>query len=814
MLNRIILFLALALSLGVLAACDSAEERAEAHYQSGLELLAAGDVDRAVVEFRNVFELDGFHRDARFTLAKVLEEERGNIQGAYSQLLRLVEQYPEDFEGRRALVRLALEVQNWDEVERHVAVARNLNAADPLVATGIIALDYRAALAEQDFAGATSAAEAAAVLLEGAPEIVTARRIVIDTLLRRQDWPDALTAIDSALALRPDDRRLHAFRLGVLEQLGDEEGIRAHLEGMAERFAEDEEVRLSLIRWYMSRGLTEDAEDYMRGRTTREGAEDSDYMALISFLLQAKGTEAAQAELDRILALPESNAALFRSVSAGITFDMGDRETAIAEMEDILEDAAPSEQTHRIKLALARMLIDTENSVGARALVEEVLAQDATQVEALKLKANWLISDDRTGDAIVELRRALDQNPDDAQVMTLLARAYERAGNGELVGEMLSLAVEASGNAPDEALRFVAHLLNEGSERPAEQVLLDALRLQPQNQDLLAQLGNVYIRMEDWPRTEQVIAALNRIDDPQAEALVKELTARLLAAQNREQELVDYLSGLAEGGELQGAAAVIRLRLAQNDVAGALEYAQDILAENPQSPVLRFIEAMVLAADDQLEVASERFRALLEDVPDGENIWLALYNLHRARGEVDVAKAVLDEALTAVPDGQGLNWALASELEFDGEVDAAIEIYERLYAQDSSSAAFANNLASLISSYRSDAESLGRAYEIARRLRGTTFPPFQDTYGWIAHLLGNHAEALTYLEPAAEAIPEDPLVQYHLGAVYAALARSDAAIRQYEMAIRLIEETGTRREVLDLLTNELAELRANQPVEN
>ena len=51
----------LLLALLALAACDTAEERAEAHYQRALALLAAGDDERAMVEFRNVFRLNGEH---------------------------------------------------------------------------------------------------------------------------------------------------------------------------------------------------------------------------------------------------------------------------------------------------------------------------------------------------------------------------------------------------------------------------------------------------------------------------------------------------------------------------------------------------------------------------------------------------------------------------------------------------------------------------------------------------------------------------------------------------------------------------------
>jgi len=100
-------FLALAMA-GIVSFCDTAEERAEAHFQSGIEFLDDGDVDRALVEFRNVFKLDGMHREARLRYAEV-ERARGNIRKAYGQYLRLVEQYPDSLPGQRALAELSLE---------------------------------------------------------------------------------------------------------------------------------------------------------------------------------------------------------------------------------------------------------------------------------------------------------------------------------------------------------------------------------------------------------------------------------------------------------------------------------------------------------------------------------------------------------------------------------------------------------------------------------------------------------------------------------------------------------------------------------
>jgi tetratricopeptide (TPR) repeat protein len=115
-----------------------------------------------------------------------------------------------------------------------------------------------------------------------------------------------------------------------------------------------------------------------------------------------------------------------------------------------------------------------------------------------------------------------------------------------------------------------------------------------------------------------------------------------------------------------------------------------------------------------------------------------------------------------------------------------------MYERAPNQPVIANNLASLMSTYREDAESLERAYRIARRLRGSDFAPFQDTYGWIAYRQGDYDEALEHLEPAAAALAQDPLVQFHLGMTYAALERNEEALEQLQRAVELAGPEETR----------------------
>ncbi len=783
-------FLALA-TAGFLSFCDTAEERAEGHYQSGLELLEQGDVDRALVEFRNVFKLNGTHREARLRYAE-LEAERGNIREAYGQYLRLVEQYPDSLPGQRALAELSLEANDWEAARRHASAAAELAPEDPLVQAVNATVAYRDALSGSEDAQARRAAVTKAqALMEDNPDLMIARRVVIDDLIRDQDWTAALSAIDAALARDPEDRELYTIRLGVLNQLGETAEIRAQLEEMIERFPDDPNVPATLVRWYISQGNVDAAEAFLKARAAADPHEIDDIVTYIRFLAEARDNQTALAELDRILEGDPPAVERLTALRAGFRFDLGERDGAISELEALIEGMESSDERRSIMVMLARMLDATGNNVGARALVEEALQEDDSQPEALKMRAGWLIENDRTDEAIVALRSVLGETPNDAEAMTLMAQAHERAGNRDLMADMLSRAVDASGNAPEESLRYARYLIGQDDLRTAENVLINALRLASGNVALLSALGEVYMGEQDWPRLTQVIEALHGQESATAERVANELTARQLAAQDREDELMSFLDRLA-GEDTRGlgaAATIVRTRLAQGDVEGAKQYAAETLKDNPDNPNARFLMASVQAVTGEVEAAETAFRDLVAENPQDERLWLALYNINAVQEDTEAARQALRDGIEVAPDSLRLNWALAGILERDGDVAGAIEIYERLYAADSNNLIIANNLASLLSTGREDAESLDRAHEIARRLRGRDVPAFQDTYGWIAFRRGDLDTALAALEPAAEGLPGDPTVQYHLARTYAARDEDAEALAQFRKVAEAVGDS-------------------------
>uniref|UniRef100_A0AAN0NJY6 Tetratricopeptide repeat protein n=1 Tax=Yoonia rhodophyticola TaxID=3137370 RepID=A0AAN0NJY6_9RHOB len=207
-----------------LAACESAEERAERYFQSGMALLEEGDVDRALIEFRNVFQSNPKHQEARLVYAQV-QRDRGFIADAYGQYVHLIEQDPGDVEALIALTELAILSNNWEEADSFGRSAERLAPEDNRVVATTAMLEYRdAVIAERSAAG--PAATAAAALAED-PASVIARKVVIDNAIMQGEIPAAIKAVEDGLQIDPAQSELHIIRVGLFNASQDAARTRA-----------------------------------------------------------------------------------------------------------------------------------------------------------------------------------------------------------------------------------------------------------------------------------------------------------------------------------------------------------------------------------------------------------------------------------------------------------------------------------------------------------------------------------------------------------------------------------------------------------
>ena len=774
---RAVLGLLVLTSAFLLAGCESREEKAERYFKSGMAYLEQGDEERALIEFQNVFKYNGLHKEARKTYADV-KLRQGKVQEAYSQYLRLIEQYPDTADARIILAELAIKANNWEEAERHGREALRLAPADPRAQVVGVALDYRKAVLDKDEAAKDKLAEQAGTLLDANADNEIARQVVLDRLFSGPDPMAAMPVLDEAIALDPGNLNYQMDKFRLLLRVNDIPAVGEHLKKMYGLFPDNVDVQTALIAWYVSQKDMAGAEAFLRQIAGDPTGNTDRHAALIQFLRSVRGTEAALAELDALISANQGspNADLYGALRASIDFDDGRQTEAIEAVEAILKTAQPSDQTRRIKVILARMLDVTGNAVGAQAAVEQVLAEDPSNVDALKIRAAWKIQADKPGEAIIDLRSALDQNPRDVQVLELMAEAHERDGSPDLAAERLAMAVEVSGSAAEPSLRYADFLIGQDRMAPAKQILTDARKVSPADVQILSKLGNVYLREKNWPAAQEIAETLAKIGTPEAIQAAQALQATALIAQNRLDEGLSYLEEQTKdgaGGDT-ALAMLVQAQVRSGNLDAARKSLEDALATRPGDAGLRMMLANVIGMQGDLAAAEVEFRALLKEDPKRDLVARQLYGLLISQKRTAEAMAVLDEGLAALPESFQLQWLKATALEGAGDIDGAIAIYDHLYALDSSNVGVANNLASLISSYHDDAASLDRADVIARRLRDTDTPAFQDTYGWIAYRRGNFDEAVTYLEPAAAGLPQDLLTQIHLGLALAAASQANA----------------------------------------
>ncbi|KMK63818.1 tetratricopeptide repeat protein [Puniceibacterium sp. IMCC21224] len=785
---RPFLILAVLCSSLFLAACESSDEKAERYFQSGMSLLASGDEERALIEFRNVFKYNGFHKDARKTYADVLVTQ-GKLQEAYSQYLRLIEQYPDTVEVRRSLAEMAIQNGNWDEAERHGRAALALTPDDPQTRAIGLALDYRQASIDRNEAERGRIAQEAATLLDtlragDGPDNDALVRIAIDHLASGETPADALPVIDAALERSPEALDLNTMKVRLLAQSGDTEATGAQLRRMISLFPDNREMQQALINWYLVQKDIDSAEAFLRDLAGPDTGETTGHLSVVQLLQTARGPQAARDELERLsnLNADTDNGRIYGAMLASMDFEAGQTDAGITGMRASLEGAETGEQSRRLQIMLAQMLARTGERDEAGALVDQVLTEDTSNVAALKMRARWLVDADKPGEAIIALRTALNQNPRDSETLTLMAMAHERDGDTDLMGERLALAVEVSASAPAESVRYARFLLEQGREQVAIAVLEDARQRAPETLDLLLLLADIHLRSRAWPQAQVIVDALRTLDTPQARQAAPTLQAAILQGQNRtadsllvlEAEVGDDISD-ADRQATRAMVLIVQTKIRDGKIDEARAYLDDILAQSPDNPDLQLLNANLHALMGEMKPAEAVYRELIDRFPQNDLPVRLLMGVLSAAGREDELLAVLTAAQERMPDAPNLLWIRASLLERNGDIDGAIGVYETLYARDSSNTIVANNLASLITAHRDGPESLERGFSIARRLRGTDVPAFQDTYGWIEYLRGNADEALRYLEPAAGGLPTDPLAQYHLGMTYAALGRDGDA---------------------------------------
>jgi cellulose synthase operon protein C len=762
----------------ILVGCTSPEEKAKAYYESGQSYLENKDFVRAAIEFRNALKLNEDYADAWFGMAQIEEKDRKwNVVAG--NLNRVLEIDPKHLQARSALARLLLLGGNADEALRQVDLGLQNNPNDQGLETLKAAILLKVGRIQE-------AIDKSNTLLNANPKNIDAMLVLAAERLNANDPVGSQKWIDKGLAASPDAVSLYMFALTINEKQKDAKSQEANLRKIIALEPNQKGYRDALVAFLNNQKRFDEAEAELRRIVATNPTDLTANMVLVRFIstMPGKGPEAAISELQALIASGK-DAAAYKTALAQLLFELQRQDESFAVLKESIAQEGITEIGMNARLDLSGKLISLRRFAEAEPFLAEVIANDARNVEGLRLRAAISVANGDLEKASIDVREAQNQSPGNPALEQMMATINEKKGSIELADKNMSDAFRFSSYNPAIGIEYVRFLIRRGQPERAETVLVDITEAVPGNLDALSMLADLKLRRQDWAGASQVADAIRNVSSNNA--LASQITAASLAGQNRLDDSVKVLldAATASPETPQAKFTLVRGYLAAKKFPQAEEYLKTILAAEPDNAEARSLLGIVQFNLNQKEAAKQSFEAAL--VSDQKNTLAvrALADFHVRENQPDLAIAVLRKGLEASPRDMGLRFSLASLNERTGNVDAAIAVYEEMLRDQPDSMIAANNYASLVSDYKTDAASLEKAANAANVLRQSPIAQFRDTLGWILLLRGQNAEALELLRQSAADLPDVALTNYHLGRALEATGDKAAAAQSYERALRL-----------------------------
>jgi tetratricopeptide (TPR) repeat protein len=758
-----------------ISGCGSPEDRAKSYYNEGMKLLAAHDFAKAMIEFKNAVRLKKDYLPGWLALAKI-EDHNHNWAGEVPYLRTVVDLDPNDVDSRVQLARVQLLTGETDDALNAVNAAADLDNhnADALAVKAMIL--WRRNDATQALANAQAA-------LKLDPKNAVATSVLAADQLAHGATTAALQILDKAEAdSESKDFGIKLLKLNVLQQIKDWPKVEVLLRKLAEQYP-DGEFRDQLFKLYLFEKRPDDAEKELRAIVAAKPADPQPELALVRLLNTYKGAALARQELvDRInTGKPGADVFPYQIALAQFDFSQGNFKDSEQLLKSLIANSSP-ENIIAAQVALARMNVSRKQLDAADSLVSDILRKDNRNTSALALRASIHMDRREIEPAINDLREALNDQPQSAELMLLLANAYESSGSIELADKQFADAMRASKFDPVIGLNYAVFLQRRGGNARVEGVLDDLATRWPQNKQVLAKLAEVKLARQDWIGAEDVAARIKQIGDV---GLADEILGTALFAQNKYDQGITALQNAyaATPSAVQPMIALVRAYVQAKQIDKAVALLQKILKTDPANADA-YVQLGAIQADNAPDQAINSFKLAIEKQPKNSIGYQALASFYIDHSDLGKAQDVIRAGLTQQPDSADLHLLLANTLELKEDYDGAIKEYESVLNNEPRSLVAANNLASLLADYRTDKASLERAASVAASLQKSPVPQFKDTLGWIDYQKGDYQNAIPLLEQAAAALPNRALIHYHLGMSYIAAGQLAKASEQFNIALK------------------------------
>jgi len=574
----------------------------------------------AIKCWRRSIELGNKSSGLRLMLASGLSR-LGDRQSALRQLRTLVSERPDLLDGRLALVRLLAQTGNWAEVAEHAATAMQLSP--------------------QNLEAALAHLQARIQLLAANPPD--------QNIQLWQDIEKQLAALEKATGGAAEVKLLQ-FQLAM--QQSDFAKAEAIVAEVKKTHASEVRVALAEVDLLVAQGKEDEAIQTLN-KTIEEFPQAVDPVKYLAILLGKAGNhEKSEAVIKDALSRIKQPAA--QSALGGLLADLytsWKQENKVHELLDTLAQNLPNDIPIKRRLLACEQV--TKNTEQAQQLINDIKSLEGNdgwqwQYEQAKV---WFAADDfksRYPQIVSLLRENVLANPDDQTSRTLLAAAYERAGELQLA---ISTYRDALNRSPDDVrivISTIAALYKAKEYAQADEILSRAAREELRHPQLATLQLQSYIRRGQLNLASDILQDMLKNDPNNRSAMFS--LALVKIQENKFADAEKLLAELraAEPNSLPVIYAQVQLNIRQGKSQEALGLCDEVVnkLKNASAYILR---ARTYTMLEQTDKAAEDLQHAATLEPGNVEVWVARSQFYRSLGRPDLALADIQKAMSLAP---------------------------------------------------------------------------------------------------------------------------------------------------------------------
>ena len=723
--------------------CDSKTpgEKTAKHRERAETYMKNGQYPEAIIEYQNVIQSEPNSSDThyRLALAYLKHGTIPSLQAAFSELSRTVALDKANQDAQLKLGELYLLAQDSGKAREH-----------------------------------------AEIVLASAPQHLDGLILHGRSLINEKQYKDGIAELKKALEQDPKNIQVYIDLARVHFLLNDKPAAEATLRQALSVDPHALPALLALADYYDVVGQSARAETHYQQAMEADPENEAVYLHLASHYQRHAKPVDAEATLQKLVARkPQADTPLIH---------LGDYFTALGQPEKALvnyrraTEVVPSSSTARDKLI--GHYLDTGKVAEAEPLVNALRDKDKHDLMGRFFDARLKLAHAKPDEALTLLQAVLKDSPQFAGAHHFLGMAYLQKQHLAQAKAAIADAVKFNPQLSDARTALAQIHLAEGSIDLALEQAQAAIQINPRNVQAAIVAGTAYLRKGDLTKSRKVFEAI-------AQAAPKEpigpynLGLVAQAEKNTTKALAYFEEALAKRATaIEPILQIVAIKSAQGKTQEARDRVIKQLETVPNSPLLHnLLGRLWLNAKDPAQ-AEQSFKTAIEIDGSALAPYLNLAQLYYQTGKVDQSIIEYETILAKTPNAPAALMMLGIIHEGRKEYDKAKERYDQILKLNPRFAPAANNLAWLIAEQGGNLDVALSHAQTAREQRPED-PNIADTLGWIYYKKNASLLAVSLLKEAADKLPNEPLVHYHLGMAQARSGEAAAAKQALQTALKL-----------------------------